>query len=371
MNIKSLETFTNEFVSLVRVTTTDGETGWGQISPYTADVSAHAFHRLVAPHALGKSAGETNDDIGGLIDFVSEKEHKFSGSVMCRALCGLDTALWDLHGKRKGKPVVELLGGTARPFRVYASSMRRDITPEDEARRMAELRDAHGYDAFKFRVGSECGHDQDEWPGRTEAVVKQVRAALGDDATLLVDANSCYTPKKAIEVGRMLEDHGVVHFEEPCPYWELDWTREVTAALNLDVTGGEQDNSIPLWKYMINSKVVDVIQPDICYLGGLSRTLRVAGMGAAAGLPCTPHSANLSMVTVFTLHMMGAIPNAGPYVEFSIEPNEGYYPWQEGLFDPVLVARDGKVQIPEGPGWGVEVSEDWLAAADYQISELD
>ena len=84
---------------------------------------------------------------------------------------------------------------------------------------------AHGFDAFKFRIGRECGHDEDEWPGRTEAIVPAVRAALGDDAALLVDANSCYTPSRAIEVGRMLEQHGVVHFEEPCPYWELEWTR--------------------------------------------------------------------------------------------------------------------------------------------------
>ena len=111
----------------------------------------------------------------------------------------------------------ELLGGTPRPLRVYASSMRRDITPEDEAERLARLRDRHGFDAFKFRVGSECGHDRDEWPGRTEAIVPAVRRALGDDAALLVDANSCYTPARAIEVGRMLEDHGVLPLRGALP----------------------------------------------------------------------------------------------------------------------------------------------------------
>ena len=84
--------------------------------------------------------------------------------------------------------------------------MRRDITPEAEAERLVRLRERHGYDAFKIRVGSECGHDRDEWPGRTERVVPTVRKALGDDAALLVDANSCYSPARAIEVGRMLED---------------------------------------------------------------------------------------------------------------------------------------------------------------------
>ena len=123
-----------------------------------------------------------------------------------------------------------------------------------------------------------------------------------------------------------------------------------------------------VWRRIIDLGAVNVVQPDICYVGGLSRALRVAGMAAEAGLPCTPHSANLSLVTVFTLHMMGAIANAGPYVEFSIE-DLGYYPWQDGLFEPALVARDGRVAIPDGPGWGVEINPGWLSAAGYQVSE--
>jgi L-alanine-DL-glutamate epimerase-like enolase superfamily enzyme len=365
MKIASIETFTTDFVSIVRLRCDDGAEGWGQISPYNADISATVMHRQVAPHALGADA----DDIDGLVERIPEKEHKFPGSYLCRALAGLDTALWDLRGRRAGKSVCALLGGTPRPFPVYASSMRRDITPEDEADRLARLRDAHGYGAFKIRVGKECGHDEDEWPGRSAAVVRSVRKALGEEASLLVDANSCYTPKKAIEVGRMLEDHGVCHFEEPCPYWEIAWTAEVARTLDLAVAGGEQDNSLALWRHMIDTRAVDIVQPDVCYVGGLTRALRVAAMAEAAGLPCMPHSANLSMVTVFTLHMMGALENAGPYVEFSIEPS-AYYPWQEGLFRPALVARDGKVQIPEAPGWGVEVDPAWLEASQYRISAL-
>ena len=121
---------------------------------------------------------------------------------------------------------------------------------------------------------------------------------------------------------------------------------------------------------MTQMHAVDVVQPDVCYLGGLTRTLRVVAMAAAAGLPVTPHSANLSLVTVFTLHMMGAIAPAGPYVEFSIESPD-HYPWPDGLFAPALVARDGKVAIPAGPGWGVEINPDWLAHAAYQCSELE
>ena len=364
MKISSIETFSTEFVGFVRVTAEDGAEGWGQVSPYNADITAKVLHRQVAPWSLGQD----EDDIERLIDLIPLREHKFPGSYLCRAMCGLDTALWDLRGKRVGKSVCELLGGTPRAIRVYASSMKRDITPVEEADRLLRLRDLHGYDAFKFRVGAECGRDVDEWPGRTEEIVPTMRRAMGDGIALLVDANSGFSPQRAIEVGRMLQDHGVSHFEEPCPYWELEQTKEVTDALDLDVTGGEQDCMIPIWKRMIDLRAVDIVQPDVCYMGGITRTLEVARLAERAGLPCTPHSANLSMVTLFTMHLLGAIPNAGKYLEFSIEGPD-YYPWQDGLFRnwPYGVA-DGKVTIPSAPGWGVEIEPAWLERAGHQIS---
>ena len=363
MKIASIETFTQGHVGMVRVRTDDGAVGWGQISPYNADISAIVMHRQIAPHALGRDP----TDLDGLADGLLEDTYKFPGSYVCRALTGLDTALWDLRGKLEGKSVCELLDGQPRPFPVYGSSMRRDISPGDEAERLVRLRDTFGYRAFKIRIGKVCGHDEDQWPGRTEALVPAVREAVGGDVALLVDANSCYSPAKAIEVGRMLHQYGVCHLEEPCPYWEVEWTAEVTQAIDVPVAGGEQDFHLPTWRRIVGLPAVDIVQPDICYIGGLTRGLRVARMADEAGLECVPHSANLSMVTVFTLHMMGAIPNAGPYIEFSIEPTG----WTEGLFSPALEVVDGKVEIPSGPGWGVEINSSWLEAAEYQISELE
>jgi len=366
MKIKRIETYCNQFVGFVRVTTDDGAEGWGQVAPYNADITVQVLHRQVAPWSLGRDAL----DIDALVDLIPEREHKFPGSYLCRAMGGLDTALWDLRGKIEGKSVCELIGGTPRALRVYASSMKRDITPRQEAARLLDLRDRFGYDAFKYRIGAECGHDVDEWPDRTEEIIPAIHRALGPDVALLADGNSGFSPRHAIEVGRMLEDNGVTHFEEPCPYWELEQTKQVRDALDLDVTGGEQDCWIPTWRQMIAMQAVDVIQPDICYLGGLTRTLRVAKMAEQAGLPCTPHSANLSMVTLFTMHLLGAIPNAGKYLEFSIEGPD-YYPWQDGLFvnSPYAIV-DGKVTIPSAPGWGAEIDPAWLAKATHQGSEV-
>jgi L-alanine-DL-glutamate epimerase-like enolase superfamily enzyme len=360
--IEKIESYVQgEQIGVVRVQTDDGAEGWGQLSPFNADIAAMVLHRQIAPFALGRDA----HDLDGLVDGVMEETYKFPGSYVCRALTGLETALWDLQGKVAGKSVCELLGGKPRPFPVYGSSMRRDITPEEEADRLARLRDRHGYGAFKVRVGKKTGHDQDQWPGRTEALAPAVRKAVGDDVTLLADGNSCFTPARAIEVGKLLEDHNFGHFEEPCPYWELEWTAQVAAALEIPIAGGEQDYDLQQWRRIIAMHCVDIAQPDICYIGGMTRALRVARMAAEAGLPCVPHSANHSLVTVFTLHMMGAIPNAGPHVEFSIEPQH----WVRDLYSPLLEVNDGKVSIPDGPGWGVALNPEWLSKADRRVSE--
>lgn len=366
MRIRRIETFTTEFIGFVRITTVEGHQGIGQVSTYNSDITSTVLHRQVAPWVLGVEF----DDIDALTDKVIEREHKFPGSYMKRALGGLDTAIWDCRGKQAGLPVVSLLGGTPGRLRAYASSMRRDITPAAEAERLKRLQGEQGFDAFKFRIGAEYGHDIDEWPGRTEEIVPTMRRALGDKAALLVDANSGFSPRRAIEVGRMLEDLGVEHYEEPCLYWELEQTREVADALAIAVTGGEQDCEIATWRHMIEMRAVDVVQPDILYLGGISRTLRVCRMANAAGLPITPHCANQGLVTLFTMHLLRAIEGAGKYLEFSIEGLD-YYPWQDGLFvkSPYDV-EGGQVTVGDAPGWGVEIDPEWLAKSAYRVSEL-
>ena len=365
MKLTKIETFCIPEVGFTRVTMEDGSQGWGQVSTYHSDITCQVLHRQVAPWMLGRDMTDLDD----ALDFVTEREHKFPGSYLRRAMGGVDTAIWDQRGKAAGKPVAALLGGTAGQIRAYGSSMKRDITPKDEAERLKRLAGEQGFDAFKMRAGAEVGRDQDEWPGRTEEIIPAMRAAL-PDAALLIDANSCYSPKRAIEVGHILQDNGFSHYEEPCPYWELEQTKEVTDALSIDVTGGEQDCDLPTWKRMIDMRAVDIVQPDIMYLGGIARTLRVCKMAEAAGIPVTPHCANLSAVTLFTMHLLRAIPNAGKYLEFAIEGAD-YYPWQYDLFvrDPYEIT-DGKATVTDAPGWGFDLNPDWLARATYQVSEV-
>ena len=392
MQIKKLESFTTPEVGFIIVTTACGATGLGQMSTYHADITAQIFHRQVAPWVLGRVIDFDNLlaealDIAAL---VNEREHKYPGSYIRRALAGLYTALWDLAGKVAGRSVASLIGGGPGPVRAYASSMKRDITPDDEAARLVRLRDEAGFDAFKFRIGAECGRGADEWPGRTEQIIPTLSRALGDDVVRMVDANSCFGVDRAIEVGHMLVDHGITHYEEPCPYWQPDQTRQVTAALAdmpIDVTGGEQDCDKRHWDDMMRRHIVDVLQPDIMYMGGLSPTLALASAAARAPVPkrtrsdhhgyiITPHAANLSLVTMCTMHMLTAIPNAGPYLEYAIEGAD-YYPWTQDLLrcdlhggDPFAVS-DGKVTVTDAPGWGVTVNPAFFDKASYDLSEME
>ncbi len=367
MKIKKLETYTKPYVSFVKTTLEDGSQGFGQMSTYHADITAQIFHKQVAPWVLDKLCTDFND----IENLVLEKEHKFPGSYLLRAIAGLDTSLWDLKGKKENKPVTELIGGNAGKLKVYGSSMKRDISAIDEADRFKKLFQEKGIDAFKFRIGAECGRGLDEWDGRTEDIVKTINKSLDSSVKKLVDANSCFSANQAIEIGKLLEDNNVIHFEEPCPYWEPDQTKKVTDALSIDVTGGEQDCDIRIWNDMVERKIVNIFQPDVMYLGGLTRTLQVAKIIEEGGYICTPHAANLSLVTMCTMHLLKAIPNAGPYLELSIE-GEDYYPWQQDLFlDNPFAVENGCVTVSDKPGWGININPEWLKSADYNVSEIN
>src|SRR5262249_41176583 len=157
-----------------------------------------------------------------------------------------------------------------------------------------------------------------------------------------VDANGSYDAAKAIEVGKMLEAQGVGFFEEPCPFEELEQTKKVADALTMPVAGGEQDASLPRFAGMIRDRVVDVVQPDVNYNGGLLRAVRVARLAAAAKLPITPHAPQRGMSPAYMLHFASCTPNVGPYQEYNAAPHQ-----PETWFTPALEVKKGVLSVPQ------------------------
>jgi L-alanine-DL-glutamate epimerase-like enolase superfamily enzyme len=197
----------------------------------------------------------------------------------------------------------------------------------------------------------------DAVPGRTEALIPLSRKALGDEIDIHADSNSSYDPPQAIEVGRMLEDIGAVYFEEPCPFDHFEDTKRVADALTIPVAGGEQEYSLRRFRWAIENRGLDIVQPDLQYYGGLIRSTQVARMAAVAGMPTTVHISG-GFGFVYMLHFASFTPDIGRYQEYK-RAIDRYRDW----FDPALSIEEGALVVPTGPGVGITDPERVLAGA--------
>lgn len=362
--IQTIETYVGGRVCVVHIVTDDGLHGWGQTAPSQPQISAQVLHDIVARDFLGRDAW----DLANLVDECIRNEYKFLGSFLFRAISGIDTALWDLQGRALALPVYRLLGGRARTkIPVYASSMSRETAPAEELDRLLERVDTWGFKGGKIKIGVRNGRDSEGWSGRTKELVPLVRKALGDDFELAADANGAYSPGQAVRVGRHLEEYGFYHLEEPTPCWELDNMGYIADKLDLPIGAGEQEFSLEIIRRMVAERLVDVIQPDVCYVGGMTRAKYVADLASVAGIPCTPHSSNRSMVQIFSAHLVTASPACVQYQEWSIEDQDS----DAQIYSPIPKVIDGAIELDDTPGWGVEVLPGFLAQATRQVSSLD
>jgi L-alanine-DL-glutamate epimerase-like enolase superfamily enzyme len=365
MKITHIETLLQgDNVAAVRVRTDDGHEGLGQTACHGAEITVQLLHKLIAPFFLGINPWE----LGAAVDRALQQSYKYHGSFRCRALCGVESAVWDLLGKLTGQPVYRLLGGAVRErVPVYASSLSRTLTPEQEAERMLAAVRAHGFRCVKIKVGGRMSRDADAWPGRTEQIIPLMREALGPDVAISADANGSYSAPRAIAVGRLLERHGYFHFEEPCPHDDLASTRAVADALDIPVAGGEQEFDLRAFQRMIETRSVDIVQPDLGYIGGIGRARRVAELAEQWGLTCTPHCSNRTMLQLFTLHLAAAMPACAQYQEYRVDDDVS---WAESIATPMPTVRGGFLSLPTAPGWGVELHPSFVAAAQKRSSTL-
>ena len=362
MHISSIETFSNQNICFVRLVDNNGDTGWGMTAPFSANISALVLHQIAAGTAF-----EPYDDFTTVADEIIRKQYKFLGSFLARAAAGIDTALWDLYARKKGLSVAAMAGKKRDIIDLYASSMKRNLPVQEEADRLRVLQDKFGYRSIKLHPGIPVGLDQDHWPNRTEDMVKAMVKTALPGTEIIVDVNGNYSVEKAIEMGKFFHDEGIVLYEEPCPYWEIDKTRKVREAcekIGLRVAGGEQDYVDTIWERMIDEHVMDVCQPDLLYIGGFSRSLRIAKYAASRGRMATPHTSNQSPIFIMGLHYMAAIDNPYPFLECGIEDDR----WAQDCYQPKVAIKGGQATPPAGPGWGFEPSPEFLATSEYRIS---
>lgn len=279
-------------------------------------------------HVIGNDPHYVNAIWQNIWNDINPTGHK---GVTVAALSAIDTACWDLIGKAADTPLHHLFGVCRDRIPTYASGglwLSQDIDSlVSEARSFLD----QGFKAMKIRVGSgDNAHDLER--------VKAVREAVGDQTTLLADANQALRPKQAIRLARELENFEVEWLEEPVSAGDLRGHSQVTQAVNIDIASGETEYTRFGLHAMMERRACDVVMPDLQRVGGLSEMRRVAALASAYHLPISTH-----IFTEYSLCIAGSEPNC-----ISVE----HMPWYAKLFNETLQLDNGNLIIPDRPGTG-------------------
>jgi L-alanine-DL-glutamate epimerase-like enolase superfamily enzyme len=346
VRIASIELLRDRRNHFVRTRSSDGAEGIA-LTNGRASYLYPILQRLVIPYFVGKDARQLEALVDGV--YVHNSNYKLSGLAFWCCVAWVEFSILDMLGKIARKPLGDLFGGIIRrEVPIYMASGNRDTTPEQEVAVLAQHIERTGAGAVKFKVGGRMSNNADSMPGRTEGLIRLVRKALGDKVTIYADANGSYDAPKAIEIGRLLQDHSINMFEEPCPFDWLEETRQVADALEIPVAGGEQETSLHRFRWMIHNNAVQVVQPDLHYNGGFIRAARIARMAAQAGMKIVPHMSGEGTGNIDVLQFASFTPNMGPFQEYkgNIEQIGQWY-------DPPLRLKDGTINVPAGPGLGI------------------
>ena len=356
VKIASIELLRDGKNFFVRTRSADGAVGISVTNSRAAYLYP-ILQQLIIPFFLGKDART----LESLIDevYVYRSNYKLSSLALWCCVAWVEFSLLDLLGRIVGKPVGELLGGVLRrEIPIYFASGNRHTTPEQEVAILAKHIEQIGARAVKFKVGGRMSNNADSIPGRSEALIRIVRKKLGDDITIYADSNGSYDWRKAIEIGKLMQDYGINMFEEPCPFDHLEETKRVADALSIPISGGEQEASVRRFRWMVHNNAVQVVQPDLHYYGGYIRATRVARMAAKAGMSVIPHMSGGGVGYVDVLHFASCTPNIGDFHEY-----KGAISQTGSWYDPPLRLRNGSVNVPTGPGLGIIAEADLLKSA--------
>lgn len=353
---------------LVEVTTSDGVTGWGEcFGPgNVARANRTIVEEVVAPLVIGSDPFDRERLWHGVYNLT--RDHGQKGMVI-QALSGVDIALWDIAGKVLNVPLVTLLGGRCRdgvPVYGYGMMLRR---VDDLAARFAaeaEALEASGFSALKMKIGL--------GPHEDIKLVEAVRHALSDSVALMVDANHAYATLDALAVGRALDRLSVAWFEEPVAPEDHAGYRHLRQSLQVPIAGGEAEFTRWGWKSLLESQGLDIAQPEVCGLGGITEYQKVLALAHAHFTPVVNHVWGTAISVAVNLHLLAAMPDLPgslyprlPMLEFDTTPN----PFRDELAEEPLniaaaVARGATVAPPSGPGIGVTPDRGFIQR--YNIS---
>ena len=343
--------------TLVRIHTDAGITGIGECLVRLAPKATAAIVEELTPVLIGRDPLDREAITEVLYGAMMNRGHH--KGFFIEALSGIDMALWDCAGKYLDLPLYTMLGGRHhQKLRAYASSLR--FRPFDVVTGQARAFQERGFTAMKIKIGRNVDR-----PEKDIALVRAIREAVGDEVTLMVDANCAYDGDvaTAIRVGRALEELDIYWFEEPLSPDNIKGMAEMANALDIRIAAGEAEFSPYGFRDLFTNRAIDVVQPNISRAGGVTAGRHIAAMSHAFHIPYAPHTGSCSAVCLAaTLQFAVALPNflIFEYMQSDWSASQPNPLRHDLLRTPAEVFKDGHMVVPETPGIGADIDEDVL-----------
>ncbi|MEV8112384.1 mandelate racemase/muconate lactonizing enzyme family protein [Pseudarthrobacter oxydans] len=353
--------FTGRKSLIVEIKTDTGLVGWGEGGQYgPAEPTRACIESVFAPQLIGSDPLTPPLHWERLYSTI--RDFGTSGPYI-EALSALDIAMWDIAGKHYGTSIANLIGG-ARRKAIYAYGTG-FYYPADAAFKVDEgqIRDEcarkleTGFGMMKVKIGLlSIAEDARR--------LKIVRDTVGDDIQLLVDCNHSYNFASARKMAEVLDDYGVLWFEEPVIPEDKDAYRKLRDVSPVPIAGGEAEYTRHGFKQLILGGCVDIAQPDVCVAGGISEWMRIQALASVAGVSVIPHIWGSGIALAAALQVLAATP-ANPFTANPIpllnEPVLEFDTTDNPLRTELLVQpfglQEGFVQLPEAPGLGISIDE--------------
>jgi galactonate dehydratase len=345
----------------VRLETDQGVTGLAEATTHDKPRTVAAAVEEMADYFIGADPFDTEQ-----LWLEAYRDEWYSKSVVnTTVISAVDMACWDIKGKLLDEPVRDLLGGSVHGdrLRAYANGWYTDTggSPEGFAA-AAERVVADGYDAMKFDpFGTAWQRMSAAERNRSIDIVRAVREAVGPDVDLLIEGHGRFTAGQALEVARRLAEFDPTWFEEPCPPDSINSLREVSERSPVPIATGERHLTKHDFFELVTRTEVDIVQPDLMNAGGITEGKKIAGIAEADHVSVAPHNPQGPVATAIYAAFCTTVPNF-----MILETFQTYdVDWvEELLVDPPTV-EDGVVEVPDGPGFGVELDMDTVAEHEY------
>jgi galactonate dehydratase len=363
MKITDVETFVVgtdwRNLTILRLHTDEGLTGLGEARMVNHTDALVGYLAEAGPrHVVGHDPFRIEE----LVKKLGRDDFSRAGEVLSSGMAVFETACWDIVGKALDQPVYNLLGGPVREkVKAYANGWYRvERTPEEfhaAARKVVE----RGYRALKLDPFGP-GHyelERDE-KLRAVALVEAVRDAIGPEPEIMLEMHGRFSPATAVEMAKMMEPFGLGWVEEPVPPVNLKALKKAAEGMpgGIPVATGERIHQRLEYREVFELQAADVIQPDISHIGGLLETKKLAAWADAYYVTLAPHNVGGQINTAAALHLAACTTN------FKIQEyfNDFADPWVRDTAPGLPEVVDGYFALPQGPGLGVELDEEVIAA---------